>query len=214
MFARMPRETLGTRLRTARQRAGLTLEQVGRHVGVSPQAVQQWEKDRTEPSAERLNTIAQLTAVNIQWLLTGLVVSGVTDQEHSSYGSISRGGRVVPMLSLSQAMSEPIQRDSADKVHTHFPCSKNAFALPVFDRSNSPAFEIGDNVVIDPDVRPVPGDMVLAVVSGHPIFAKYTLRAPRVAELQPLNADWPSVTLEDDARLIGVMTEHARGRRV
>src|SRR5690606_40370920 len=57
-------------------------------------------------------------------------------------------------------------------------------------------------------------DMVLAVVNGEPVFAKYTLSAPRKAVLQPLNPDWPSVTLDDNARLVGVMTEDRKSTRL
>src|SRR5690606_15518534 len=124
-----------------------------------PQAVQQWEKDRTAPNAERLKVVAELTRANLQWLLTGLVVSGTGDHEPSEFGAVARGGRIVPMLSVRQAVATPIDRTHATLIHTHFPCSSNAFAIPVFDRSNSPAYEPGDNVVIDPDVEPVPGDM-------------------------------------------------------
>lgn len=212
MIPRMP--TLGSRLRTARKRAGLSLEAVGRHLGITAQAVQQWEKDRTEPSTDRLRAVAQLINANLHWLITGLSVSGVTDQELNGFGTVARGGRVVPMLSIVNAITEPIDRSSKDTVHTHFPCSSRAFAIPIFDRSNTPAYEIGDNVVIDPDVLPVPGDMVLAVAGGQPVFGKFVVRAPRIAELQPTNPDWPTISLDSETRIVGVMTEHARARRM
>jgi transcriptional regulator with XRE-family HTH domain len=212
----MPNHTLGSRLRTARERARLSLEAVGRHLGITAQAVQQWEKDRTTPSTERLTAVAQLTGVNLQWLITGLVVSELGEQDKRYFGDIARGGRVVPKLSLARAVADPIDRTASATVHTHFPCSQKAFAITIFDRSNAPFFEIGDTVVIDPDATPNPGDMILAVVgpTAQPAFGKYTLKTRHAAALQPLNPDWPTIDIgEPGTRIVGVMTEHARPRR-
>ena len=50
-------------------------------------------------------------------------------------------------------------------VTTRFPCSMTGgFALEIFDRRNATEYEVGDIVMLDAEVDPVPGDMVFAAV--------------------------------------------------
>ena len=53
----------------AREAAGLTLEQVGNCFGITAQAVQQWEKGITEPSATRLGQLAAILNCSADVLL-------------------------------------------------------------------------------------------------------------------------------------------------
>jgi transcriptional regulator with XRE-family HTH domain len=51
--------SFGTNLRKARTMRGLTQAQLGKTLGVSEQAVSQWEQDKTFPSFEHLPLLAQ-----------------------------------------------------------------------------------------------------------------------------------------------------------
>lgn len=63
--------TFGDRLALARDRQGLTQEQLARHLGLREQTVQNWEADRAEPRANKLQMVAGLLNVSIVWLMTG-----------------------------------------------------------------------------------------------------------------------------------------------
>jgi transcriptional regulator with XRE-family HTH domain len=52
--------TLGSRLKKARERVGLTEKQVGEHLGVTETAVSQWELDKRRPNPD---TLAKLTVL-------------------------------------------------------------------------------------------------------------------------------------------------------
>lgn len=60
--------TFGTRLKAARKRANLTQEQLGDSVGVTAQAVSQWERDETVPETEHMRRIAKALGVSIDEL--------------------------------------------------------------------------------------------------------------------------------------------------
>lgn len=62
---------LGERIEQARRRMGLTQDQVGRELGVTGAAVQQWESGETQPRGHRLDALTQLLGVDAAWLLTG-----------------------------------------------------------------------------------------------------------------------------------------------
>lgn len=57
--------------RAARKRAGITLEQAGAALGVSPAAISGWETGRAMPEAGRLLAIAKLYGCTVDDLLKG-----------------------------------------------------------------------------------------------------------------------------------------------
>jgi transcriptional regulator with XRE-family HTH domain len=58
-------DTIGGRLRAARESKKLTLEKIGEHLGVSAQAVSQWEYGETQPSLDKLCMLVQLLEVQL-----------------------------------------------------------------------------------------------------------------------------------------------------
>lgn len=63
--------TFGDRLAAAREAMGLTQSQLASRLGVRLGTVQNWETDRSEPRANKLQMLAGLLGVSIVWLLTG-----------------------------------------------------------------------------------------------------------------------------------------------
>ena len=63
------RRALSERLRSARLGTGLTMEQVSESVGVSPHMIWRWEDGRTAPMVDRLDDLATLYGVTVDWLL-------------------------------------------------------------------------------------------------------------------------------------------------
>ena len=220
----MPHRTLGERMRAARQRAKMSLAAVGKALAgrygnkqgpFTAQAVQQWEKDVTEPNHATLAAFAKLVEVNTTWLLTGMAIDQLAAGD-GEFGTSVRGGRVVPKIAVLEAIAMPLSYDPEEHVHTHFACSEKAFAIDVFDTRNAPEF-LPDihRVVIDPAEQPRPGDMVLARIGGEPVFGKFTRKRTGV-EIEALNPDWDEpqrlIASRGDC-IIGVMTEHAKPRR-
>lgn len=63
--------TFGDRLALAREHAGMEQSLLARRLGVKLQTIQNWEADRAEPRANRLQMLAGLLNVSIVWLMTG-----------------------------------------------------------------------------------------------------------------------------------------------
>lgn len=63
--------TFGDRVAAAREALGLTQSQLASRLGVRLGTVQNWETDRSEPRANKLQMLAGLLNVSIVWLLTG-----------------------------------------------------------------------------------------------------------------------------------------------
>ena len=63
--------TFGDRLTTARESQGLDQAGFARRIGVKVQTLRNWEEDRSEPRANRLQMIAGMLNVPIVWLMSG-----------------------------------------------------------------------------------------------------------------------------------------------
>lgn len=136
------------------------------------------------------------------------------------------GMRRIPVISFVRAghwaeAADPYAvGDGEEFVLTDLDVSDQTFAVRIAGDSMEPDFKEGDLVVIDPNVRPRPGDFVVAK-NGHEeaTFKKYRPRGMtdagiEVAELVPLNPDYP-VQRSDLTPFIvvGTMVEHRRYRR-
>ena len=64
-------QTLGDRLRTYRERAGLTQSDVADMIGITAQAYSHYETGRRAPSPDNFYLIAQLYHTSMEYLLTG-----------------------------------------------------------------------------------------------------------------------------------------------
>lgn len=210
----MAKQSLGERLKIAREAAGLTMEALGKMVGVTPQAVYRWEHGTARPNTSRLQSLASALRISVNFLLTGIEspvqIVPISGRE---------GRRIVPILREDDAVARRIDREIGS-AETHFPCSDHAYIVVVWDGSNAPRLQRGDQVVIDPTLKPEPGDIVLAAVGNptRPVLAKYSLShfdRTSVPVLQHLNPDWSQHVLEtlDHGYVVGVMTEHASPRR-
>ncbi|MEO0679890.1 MAG: helix-turn-helix transcriptional regulator [Pseudomonadota bacterium] len=69
--------TFGDRMAAAREARGFSPSQLASRVGVRLGTVQNWESDRSEPRANKLQMLAGLLNVSIVWLLTGQGEGGV-----------------------------------------------------------------------------------------------------------------------------------------
>lgn len=63
--------TLGDRIARAREAQGLTQGQLAARLGVRAKTLRDWEDDRSEPRANRLQMLAALLGVSLRWMMTG-----------------------------------------------------------------------------------------------------------------------------------------------
>ena len=63
--------TFGDRLAYARDALGFDQAQLAHRLGIKAQTLRNWEEDRSEPRANKLQVLAGLLNVSMIWLLTG-----------------------------------------------------------------------------------------------------------------------------------------------
>lgn len=147
---------LAKRIREARERKGLTQQELADYFGYKPQTVSAWERGPTNkqkpnaPNPPTLAKIAAITNVSLKWLLTGVEENNPSDTIPSADQVV---GRVVPSVDWDNIRQYLGGDKSITDGHarSHFPCGPKSFRTFVRDRSNVPDLEPGDSLIIDPE---------------------------------------------------------------
>ena len=166
--------TFAERFKAARERAGISQRALGRRIGYSGSAISQWEAGVIEADNIRvaaLEMAAGIMGVSVRYLRTG--------KEDDSRGEVPAGLRAaqpdvrqLPVISMVQAglgreAADPYPRGYAEQsVSVDAELARDlgrlAFALEIIGESMLDEFHPGDIVIIDPSVKPLPGDYVVA----------------------------------------------------
>lgn len=81
-------DTIGERLRRAREIKNLSVEQVAQQVGVEVETLKTWESDQEEPRSNRLTMLAGILGTSPSWLLFGRGESPEQDMSSLDAGSL------------------------------------------------------------------------------------------------------------------------------
>lgn len=65
-------DTFGGRLSRARAASGLSTRDLASRLSVRQATIDAWERDRSQPSAQRMNRLSGLLGVSLSWLLHGM----------------------------------------------------------------------------------------------------------------------------------------------
>lgn len=216
-------ETLGKRIKEQRKALKLTQVDLARKMqGVSHAAISQWENDTTKPNAENLLDLSIILNCEFSWLLRGSPKQGkpVPVTPYSPIDEIR-----LPIYGwhsldrLKECDTTQLVELTEEYIMTDFKMSKNAFGLKIKDDSMSPEFEIGDVIIIDPDVEPQAGEFVIAQYGLEFIFRKYKLDNDNSGEVKhfiliPLNDDYGKLhSVNVELNIVGTMVEHRIYRR-
>lgn len=205
-------DTLGKRIKYARERLRLTQGDLGKRVGIQPQSVSQWESGIKAPSRENLKAVASILSISLQWLVYG----GPLPERHENDTLVPQPQmRARPMLSVADAAAKRQPDMQAPRYVAHSDCSESSYWATLPDGSNAPDFPADSMALFDPDARSKPGNMVLAVWGGgEPIIGEMSIEASpkgRVTIVTPRNPRWPAVRSDQDQiEIIAVMIEHVR----
>ena len=86
------------------------------------------------------------------------------------------------------------------------------FALMVKGDSMEPEFHDGHIIMIDPSMPPINGSFVVAEHEGGHIFRQLRIYEGK-KYLQPLHDGYPTLELEHDNAIVGVITQRSGRRR-
>lgn len=211
--------SIGQRIRHKRKEFGWTQQELAKKLkDVSHVAISQWESNTTKPNAENLYELSQILGCDFGWLLKG-------EGKHTNVILLTDpDNRKIPILGITQLehwhvgieIPTPIESEYLmSNIHNPSKC----FALRILDDSMKPDFVEGDMIVIDSELRPSPGEFVVARIDKAIVFRKYQVESSVNGEaeffsLAPLNQDFPPFSSSRYIiEILGTMVEHRIFRR-
>jgi SOS-response transcriptional repressor LexA len=221
------------RLKTIRERANLSQSDLGRRIGISPQAVQKWEAGASVPREGKRKQIALALTTTVTDLVRG------TELEHSSDSSSTKevsSGRVfplrptaegapksedaVPLISWAQAAKwgSAMGNIRPEEVQDWLLCplkhGPGSFVLEVAGESNydpggPKSYAPGEMIYVDPTVSAGNRNMVIVRIDGdeRAQLKQLLMDEGGTKLLKVLNPNWPTpiVPLADHIKVIGVV---------
>lgn len=131
--------------------------------------------------------------------------------------------KLVPVISLVEAgnFREAILNAQDEFIASYAGnISDDSFALEITGMSMFPDFKPGDKIICDPNIKPLPGECVIALNgNSEATFKKYKPRGydengKEYFELVPINPDYPTMNSKfQDIHIIGTVIEHFRSLR-
>ncbi len=217
--------SLDKRLSLAIKEANASKSELARACNVKPASVSDWLSGKSKSMrAEYALKAAAFLNVNPVWLSTG---EGSMKMDGNVLPS-NLGVKKIPLLSFVQAgeltdVGQLTLDHFDDFLYVDDSIDDGCYGLIVSGRSMEPEFREGDKLVIDPNLRPNPGDFVVArgenFECNNFTFKKYRPRGidengNEYFELVPLNEDYPSIfSNRTPCLVVGVMIQHIREYR-
>jgi phage repressor protein C with HTH and peptisase S24 domain len=181
--------SIGSRIHTFRKAAGKTQADVARFLGVSREAVAQWEADTTAPKIDRLITLAAFLNVDAMDILSGSQDAEGEDGTSNLPAALHAAAKVAlgpPDLPVrgsakggkSGVVALPVDQQPVD--WTYRPPQlvgvRDAFAVFAYGDSMVPMYQHGQTLWIHPHMPVGPGNGVLVVKTNDEAFVKQFVR--------------------------------------
>lgn len=204
---------MGRRLRGLREERVLSLAEVGQLIGVSRQTVSAWETGKAQPRTKHIIDLAALYNVTPASIYGGLEAVVALEADAINL-RIAAAASVIPLFdSLEPAVRFILGEDIPSPHHraTHSGVSRRSAFIRLTDDACAPRFLPGDVVAIDPKVKPLPGQMVLAMVGDEFFFRRLiqaTAGSYSGSTLLADNPRWPKLMMSGEDRIIGTLVEH------
>lgn len=209
----MKNETLGDRIRLRRKSLQLTQKQLAHQVKVSHVAISQWEKEETLLRGENLLRLAEALGCAPAYLIDG---DGPVFSENTWAGL-----HQIPLIAqrdVAQWLNDADTVRHQLLMHNDMALSQQSFALRVEEQAMMPAILRNDVVIIDPNLSPQPGDIVLALQHKNALLRTWRQRGSEEGvaqfELAPININFPELhSSRDSLKLTGTLVELRRYRQ-
>lgn len=215
------KEAIANRITSSRKALGITIKELAARTKIlSAARISNWEQGTRSPGPIEAKLLSEHLKVSASYILC------LTDNPQGELSHPSgKGPRVIPVLSMKDAQhakelfrsgydysanqERTIIVDGFNKSHQ----SEYLFAVIIEDNSMQPGFNSGDLVVLDGELKPKPGDYVLAYLpeKKQSVFRQYGEADGCLFQLLASNDLWTAINVKsDDVIVVGVVVEYRR----
>lgn len=159
----MEQDSLGARLRKAREDSGLTQTQIAKEFLITRNAVSLWESDVNAPTTDKIARIADLTGVSVEWLLSGRDTKIVQKPDIANPRDLPRDVPVLGIAACGEDGAFLFESTTIDWVNrpARIKGLPHIYALYVQGSSMAPWREEGETVYVNPKQHVQIGDYVV-----------------------------------------------------
>ena len=155
-------QTVGGRIRDARERKEMTQNELAKRFGITRSGIAQWESDTTSPSIYKTEEIAKLLETTPQWLAFGI------SSEPKIVYQPEPGSVTINEVNFGEKPTEIDKVRSwavpADYLKTELQCLSTSGLIiwRIHSSDLEPPYERGDKVIVDTNAKkPSPSGMFL-----------------------------------------------------
>lgn len=140
--------------------AGLTVTKLAQKTGIGqPVIFRIMTGEIKSPKVSTAYEIAKYFGISINQLMGAAPLP----KNHNEY----TGWRSIPLLTLKEALTPALRKNSPKTIYTEMGKSERCFAIIVEGSMMEPRFPNGTTVVIDPDLAPTDNNFVVAHLPGE-----------------------------------------------
>jgi len=204
------------RIKAQMKETGLTQEEVAEKMGITRGAITHYLAGRRIPPLKQFQKLASVLKVDPAWLQFGINPDAATLKRMEKEEKQAIKYYPIPVLTWDQAYqgvdaSRIKSRNSQECIDNIFTDNPRWFALRAKGDSMTSfngrkSIHDGDIVIVDPDIKPVHGDFVIAVMSkaNEATLKQYVIDAG-IKYLKPLNIQYPITQFEKGMAIVGVV---------
>lgn len=184
-------KSLGRRLKTLREDAKMSQEELGKIIGISRSAIGMYENDQREPGLEKLNALADYFNVDLNYLngKSDNTTRILSDGSYNPRIRINILGRVPAGVPI-EAIDDIVDWEDLDP--RIFSSDHEYFGLIVRGDSMYPKYMEGDTIICQRADDAESGRDVVAYVNGHEATVKQLIKHENGSlELRPINTAYP-----------------------
>lgn len=212
---------LSDRIKLVLKEHNLSQYDLAKRMGVSQATVAFWCTGRTKNlRGDYAAKLSKLFGYDPGWLANGVGLSKINSVGTPALEPAKIGTQKIPLIELKN-IGKPTLEMVSQYLLTDMKTSNHAFAIAIKDSSMLPKFEVGDRVIIDPEIEPIPGDFVVVRVDNNePIFRKIKelgtdTEGNRLYEFVPLNSDFSVIqSNRHSIEILGTMLEYRKYRKL
>lgn len=210
---------IGNRITQSRKALGITIKELAARIGsLSAARISNWEQCTRSPGPLEAKLLAEQLNVSASYLLC------LTDNPQGELRAYNKGSRQIPVLP-ARAVAE-VQESMTGNQDPHTEQlitvdefnkainSAHLYAIMVEDNSMQPDFNEGNIVVVNSDLSPKPGDVVLAYLceKKQTVLRRYREAQDCLYQLMASNELWTTFHVKEtnDVKLLGVVVEQRR----
>jgi transcriptional regulator with XRE-family HTH domain len=211
--------TIAEIIKRAREAKGWSQEDLARAVGVSRNAVSQWEAGETAPKRDRQPIVIKVLGLKDDDL-SPLSVSGISVLDRTEIKVVNLP--LYKMSAITMRTGGELKFSGRDgNIAVDHTLDASCFAARITDEAMAPLYQLGDVIIVDKSVSPEDDDIVVAGTPGNILMLRSyqdlgkNSRGQDVYELRSTNADYPTIPMNSvkGLHVVGVVIEHRRRRR-